>query len=58
MKEMDDLDIKAEIDEIAKKIDAIIQNIEHLDPNKQESKESQNWPVPGLTKAKSIIPNK
>jgi hypothetical protein len=42
MKEVDDLDIKAEIDEIAKKIDAIIQNIEHLDPNKQESGESQN----------------
>ena len=42
MKEVDDLDIKAEIDEIAKKIDAIIQNIENLDPNKQESGESQN----------------
>ena len=42
MKEVDDLDIKAEIDEIAKKIDTIIQNIEHLDPNKQESGENQN----------------
>ncbi len=42
MKEIDDLDIKAEIDEITRKIDAIIQNIEHLDPNKQEPKESQN----------------
>ena len=56
MKEVDDLDIKAEIDEIAKKIDAIIQNIENLDPNKQESGESQNWPAPGLAKAGSIIP--
>ncbi len=42
MKEMDDLDIKAEIDEISKKIDAIIQNIDNLDPNKQEPNDSQN----------------
>lgn len=32
MNEMDDLEIKAEIDEISKKIDAILQNIERLDP--------------------------
>lgn len=42
MKELDDLDIKAEIDEISKKIDAIVQNIENLDPNKQEPKDNQN----------------
>jgi hypothetical protein len=36
MKELDDLQIKKEIDDIAKKIDAIVQNIEHLDPNRQE----------------------
>jgi len=37
MKEMDDLLIKKEIDEIAKRIEAIVQNIEHLDPNRQET---------------------
>ena len=42
MNEMDDLDIKAELDEITKKIDAIIQKIEHLDPIKQDSDEIQN----------------
>ena len=42
MKEMDDLDIKAEIDEITKKIDAIIKNIEHLEPNRQDSDDNQN----------------
>lgn len=42
MKELDDLDIKAEIDEISKKIDAIVQNIENLDPDKQEPKDNQN----------------
>ena len=36
MKEMDDLLIKKEIDEIADRIDAIVQNIEHLDPNRPE----------------------
>lgn len=48
MKEMDDLDIKAEIDEISKKIDAIIQNIDNLDPNKQEPNDSQNWFAPEM----------
>ena len=42
MKELDDLDIKAEIDEIAQKIDAIIQNIENLEPKKQEPDNNQN----------------
>ena len=37
MKEMDDLRIKKEIDEIAKRIEAIVQNIDQLDPNRQES---------------------
>lgn len=36
MQEMDDLRIKKEIDEIAKRIENIVQNIEHLDPTKQE----------------------
>jgi hypothetical protein len=36
MKEVDDVLIKKEIDEISKKIDAIVQNIEHLDPNRKE----------------------
>jgi hypothetical protein len=36
MKEVDDVLIKKEIDEISKKIDAIVQNIEHLDPNRQK----------------------
>lgn len=37
MKEIDDLDLKAEIDEISKKIDSIVQNIEALDPQKNEN---------------------
>jgi hypothetical protein len=36
MQEMDDLQIKKEIDEISKRIEAIVQNIEHLDPNREE----------------------
>ena len=39
MKEMDDVLLKKEIDEIAKRIEAIVQNIEHLDPNRQEPDE-------------------
>ena len=39
MKEMDDLLIKKEIDEIAKRIESIVQNIEQLDPSKQEPEE-------------------
>jgi hypothetical protein len=37
MKEVDEQDLKAEIDEISKKIDTIIQNIESMDPAKDES---------------------
>ncbi|MGD8836340.1 MAG: hypothetical protein PVJ84_09100 [Desulfobacteraceae bacterium] len=36
MKEVDEQDLKAEIDEISNKIDAIIQNIERMDPTKEE----------------------
>jgi hypothetical protein len=36
MKEVDELELKAEIDEISKKIDTIVQNIDRLDPTKQE----------------------
>lgn len=36
MKEVDEQDLKAEIDEISNKIDAIIQNIERMDPTKAE----------------------
>ena len=39
MKEMDDLDIKAEIDEISRKIDSIVQRIERMDPNRQDPEE-------------------
>ena len=42
MKDIDDLDIKAEIDEISKKIDAIVQNIEHLELNNEEDDGNQN----------------
>jgi hypothetical protein len=41
MKEMDDLMIKKEIDDIAEKIDTIVRNIEELDPNRQEAEDSQ-----------------
>ena len=36
MKEVDELDLKAEIDEISKKIDTIVQNIDRMDPTKKE----------------------
>jgi hypothetical protein len=39
MHEIDDLEIKAEIDEISRKIDSIVQRIEQLDPNKRDSEE-------------------
>ena len=42
MNEIDDLDIKAEIDEISKKIDSIVRRIEQLDPDRQEPEKSQN----------------
>ena len=41
MREMDDALIKKEIDEIAERIDAIVQNIEHLDPTKQVSEDNR-----------------
>jgi hypothetical protein len=36
MKEVDERDLKAEIDEISNKIDTIIQNIDRMDPTKDE----------------------
>ncbi len=36
MKEVDEQDLKAEIDEISNKIDTIIQNIDRMDPTKNE----------------------
>lgn len=42
MKEMDELELKAEIDEISKKIDTIVQTIERLDPTKEESEANQD----------------
>lgn len=36
MKEMDDLELKAEIDQISKKIDAIVQKFEELEPARSE----------------------
>ena len=36
MKEMDDMEIKSEIDEISKKIDTIILTIEQADPTKTD----------------------
>lgn len=36
MKEVDDLDLKMEIDQISKRIDAIVQQMEKFDPNSKE----------------------
>lgn len=41
MKDLDDLDLKAEIDEIAKKIDTIIQQVDHLDPTRQDAPDQE-----------------
>lgn len=41
MKEVDELELKAEIDEISNKIDAIIQNIDRMDPTKKEPDTNQ-----------------
>jgi uncharacterized small protein (DUF1192 family) len=46
MKEVDELALKAEIDEISKKIDAIVQNIDRMDPDKQDGEEGQDQPAP------------
>lgn len=43
MKEMDDLELKAEIDQIAKKIDIIMQRVEKLDRDRTDkSDEARN----------------
>ena len=41
MKELDEREIKSEIDEISKKIDAIILNIDQADPNKPDPEPKQ-----------------
>jgi hypothetical protein len=45
MKEVDELALKAEIDEISKKIDAIVQNIDRMDPDKQDGQEGEDPPA-------------
>ena len=45
MKEVDEFALKAEIDEISKKIDAIVQNIDRMDPDKQDGEEGQDPPA-------------
>jgi coenzyme F420-reducing hydrogenase delta subunit len=41
MKEVDDLDLKAEIERISKKIDEIVQQVEKLDPVRKEKQEQE-----------------
>ena len=41
MSELDDLDFKAEIDQISKKIDAIVQTVEQFDPALQEKENTE-----------------
>lgn len=41
MKEIDELDLKAEIDQIAKRIDAIVQQVEKFDPAVKENQETE-----------------
>jgi hypothetical protein len=41
MKEMDDLELKTEIDQISKKIDAIVQKFEELEPSRSEDARSK-----------------
>jgi|GEM_PF-1358784 len=38
MKDIDDLDLKEEIDRISKRIDAIVQQVEQKDPARKENK--------------------
>ncbi len=45
MKEADELELKAEIDEISKKIDSIVQNIDRMDPTKKDPEEGQGPPA-------------
>jgi cell division protein FtsB len=45
MKEVDESALKAEIDEISKKIDAIVQNIDRMDPDKQDGGEGHDQPA-------------
>jgi hypothetical protein len=41
MREIDDQQLKVEIDEISKKIESIIQQIEHMDPKPKDPAENQ-----------------
>jgi hypothetical protein len=45
MKESDELALKAEIDEISKKIDAIVQTIDRMDPDKPDAEKGQDLPA-------------
>ncbi len=45
MKEADELELKAEIDEISKKIDSIVQNIDRMDPTKKDPEDRQDPPA-------------
>ena len=42
MRETDELELKAEIDEISKKIDTIVQTIDSMDPTKKEPEANQD----------------
>jgi hypothetical protein len=41
MKDIDDIDLKAEIDQISKKIDTIVQQVEKMDPARQDKEEPE-----------------
>ncbi len=41
MKDIDDLTLKAEIDQISKKIDSIVETIEKLDPKQPENENDE-----------------
>ena len=41
MQDIDDLDLKAEIDQISKKIDTIVQQVEKLDPARKEEESGE-----------------
>ena len=42
MKETDDHDLKSEIDQISKRIDAIVQQVEKLDPALKDEEDQDN----------------
>jgi hypothetical protein len=42
MRELDDMLLKKEIDEITKRIDAIVENIDHMEPDSQKPDENRD----------------